>query len=184
MPSNWQMEGYGIPLYSNVTYPFKKNLPYVMGEPPQDYTSYRWRNQVGSYRTEFAVPSDWKGRQVFIVFDGVDRRSTCGSTAKVGYSEDSRTPAEFNITPISGRPKHAGGGGISVQRRVLSEDQDFWRLSGIFRSVFHSVPRCISGTTSSGRTWMRVPGCDADDRGGPGAVCVAGRRDRTDGGAL
>lgn len=144
VPSNWQMEGYGIPLYSNVTYPFKKNPPYVMGEPPQDYTSYRWRNQVGSYRTEFAVPSDWKGRQVFIVFDGVDSAFYLWLNGeKVGYSEDSRTPAEFNITPYLRDGRNTLAAEVyQYSDGSYLEDQDFWRLSGIFRSVFlYSVPQ-------------------------------------------
>ncbi len=138
VPSNWQMHGYGIPLYSNIPYPFKKDPPRVMGDPPQQYTTYKWRNQIGSYRTTFAVPQSWKARQIFVQFAGVDSAFYLWINGeKVGYSQGSRTPAIFNITNY-----------LSPGRNVLAaevyqhcdgsylEDQDFWRLSGIFRDVF------------------------------------------------
>ena len=99
VPSNWQIEGYGVPLYVNVTYPFLKNPPYVMGEPKENYTSYKDRNPVGSYRRTFTIPNKWNGKEVFIVFDGVDSAFYLWVNGEqVGYSQDSRTPAEFNIT--------------------------------------------------------------------------------------
>jgi len=138
VPSNWQLHGYGVPLYTNITYPFKKDPPRVMGEPPKNFTSYRWRNQVGSYRTDFDLPETWKSRQVFIQFDGVDSAFYLWINGqKVGYSEDSRTPAVFNIT------KHLRPGKNILAAEVYQycdgsylEDQDYWRLSGIFRPVF------------------------------------------------
>lgn len=143
VPSNWQLHGYGIPNYTNVTYPFAKNPPRVTDQPPVDYTSYKWRNQVGSYRTTFTVPSDWKGRQVFICFDGVDSAFYLWINGqKVGYSQDSRTPAEFDIT------QYLKNGENTLAAEVYQfsdgsylEDQDFYRLSGIYRNVFlYSVP--------------------------------------------
>ena len=138
VPSNWQMHGYGIPLYSNITYPFKKDPPRVMGEPPRHYTNYKWRNQIGSYRTIFTVPQSWKAHQTFIQFDGVDSAFYLWMNGKkVGYSQGSRTPAVFNIT------KHLRPGKNLLAVEVYQysdgsylEDQDFWRLSGIFRDVY------------------------------------------------
>ncbi|NOZ57711.1 MAG: DUF4981 domain-containing protein [Calditrichaeota bacterium] len=128
VPSNWQMLGYGKPIYTNVRYPFPKNPPYI------DH-SY---NPVGSYRREFTVPSEWAGRQVFIHFDGVESAFYIWINGqKVGYSQDSRTPAEFNIT----RYLRPGTNLLAVEVYRWSdgsylEDQDFWRLSGIFRNVY------------------------------------------------
>jgi len=137
VPSNWQMHGYGIPLYVNITYPFKKDPPRVMGEPPRNFTSYEWRNQVGSYRTTFDIAKNWKGRQVFIEFAGVDSAFYLWINGeKLGYSQDSRTPAVFNIT------EHVKQGKNILAAEVYQycdgsylEDQDYWRLSGIFRDV-------------------------------------------------
>ena len=138
VPSNWQMEGYGVPLYSNVTYPFRKDPPRVMGTPPSHFTNFDHRNPVGSYRHIFTVPSEWRDRQVFIVFDGVNSAFYLWINGqKVGYSQDSRTPAEFNIT------EHLKPGRNILAAEVYRysdgsylEDQDFWRLSGIFRNVY------------------------------------------------
>lgn len=89
VPSNWQMLGYGYPHYTNIRYPFKKNPPFIRHA----------HNPVGSYRHEFTVPKTWHGRQVFIHFDGVDSAFYIWVNGrKVGYSQDSRTPDEFNIT--------------------------------------------------------------------------------------
>ena len=63
---------YGVPLYTNITYPFVKDPPRVTGTPPIEFTSYRWRNQVGSYRRTFRIPDAWSNRTVFLRFDGVD----------------------------------------------------------------------------------------------------------------
>ncbi|MBN2138554.1 MAG: DUF4981 domain-containing protein [Sedimentisphaerales bacterium] len=138
VPGNWQMHGYGIPLYVNITYPFRKDPPRVMGEPPSSFTNYKWRNQVGCYRSSFEMPGAWKDREVFIQFEGVDSAFYLWiNGAKVGYSQDSRTPAIFNIT------KHVRPGKNVLAAEVYQysdgsylEDQDFWRLSGIFRDVY------------------------------------------------
>ncbi|MGC9467879.1 MAG: glycoside hydrolase family 2 TIM barrel-domain containing protein, partial [Anaerolineae bacterium] len=129
VPSNWQMQGYGTPMYTNVQYPF---CPDYMPEVPKD------DNPVGSYRTTFTVPDSWEGRQVFIVFDGVDSAFYLWVNGElVGYSQDSRLPAEFDLTPYL-RP-----GENTLAARVYRwsdgsylEDQDFWRLSGIYRDVY------------------------------------------------
>ncbi len=138
VPSNWEMKGYGVPIYSNATYPFKKDAPRVMGEPDDHtWTAYSQRNPVGSYRRSFTIPKSWEGRRTFIVFDGVNSAFYLwinGSFA--GYSEDSRLPAEFDIT------KYLKPGENTIAAQVYRwsdgsylEDQDFWRMSGIFRNV-------------------------------------------------
>lgn len=138
VPSNWEMQGYGTPIYTNMRYPFEKNPPFVMGTPPAHYTNFDARNPVGSYRRDFNIPSAWKDRQVFIVFDGVNSAFYLWINGqKVGYSEDSRTPAEFNITPYLKDGKNILA--AEVYRWCdgsYLEDQDFWRMSGIFRNVY------------------------------------------------
>ena len=138
VPGNWQMHGYGVPLYTNITYPFKKDPPRVMGEPPKNFTSYKWRNQVGSYRTEFDLPEMWKGREVFLQFEGVDSAFYLWVNGqKVGYSEDSRTPAIFDITKYLRTGKNLLAAEVyQYSDGSYLEDQDFWRLSGIFRDVY------------------------------------------------
>ncbi|MHC4394482.1 MAG: beta-galactosidase, LacZ type [Planctomycetota bacterium] len=128
VPANWQMHGYGIPIYTNVPYPFPKNPPYI----PHKY------NPVGSYRREFSVPAQWKDRQVFIHFAGVKSAFYLWINGqKVGYSQGSMTPAEFNIT------KYLRDGKNVLAAEVYRwcdgsylEDQDMWRLSGIYRDVY------------------------------------------------
>lgn len=138
VPSNWQLQGYGVPLYVNIRYPFAMDPPRVTSEPPEDFTTYKHRNPVGSYRRSFTVPQEWDGRQVFITFDGVNSAFYLWVNGQyVGYSEDSRLPAEFNLTSFL-RP---GENTLAVEVYRLSdgsylEDQDFWRLSGIFRDVY------------------------------------------------
>jgi beta-galactosidase len=137
VPSNWEMEGYGTPIYTNITYPFKRDAPRVTSEPPRTYTAYSERDPVGSYRRTFTVPADWQGRQVFLVFNGVNSAFYVWVNGqKVGYSQDSRLPAEFNIT----RYLTAGDNVLAVEvyrwcDGSYLEDQDFWRMSGIFRNV-------------------------------------------------
>lgn len=137
VPANWEFEGYGTPIFLNIVYPFKRDAPKVTGEPPKDWTTYKERNPVGSYRRTFTVPAEWAGRETFLVLRGVN--SACYvwvNGQKVGYSEDSRLPAEFDVTKYV-RP---GENTVAVEVYRFSdgsylEDQDFWRLSGIFRDV-------------------------------------------------
>jgi beta-galactosidase len=140
VPSNWQMHGYGRPLYTNITYPFAKNPPTVMGEPPQWYSNYpvKSRNEVGSYRQKFTLPGDWKNRRTFIVFGAVDSAFHLWINGrKVGYSQDSRTPAEFDITPYLQEGENLLAARVyQYSDGSYLEDQDMWRLSGIFRDVY------------------------------------------------
>ncbi len=138
VPGNWQLQGYGVPLYSNIPYPFKADPPRVTSEPPRYYTTYTQRNPVGSYRRMFQLPEQWSGRQVMVQFDGVDSAFYVWVNGQeIGYSEGSRTPATFNIT------KHIQTGQNTIAVEVYRysdgsylEDQDYWRLSGIYRNVF------------------------------------------------
>lgn len=140
VPSNWQLQGYGVPLYTNVTYPFEPAPPTVMETPPGYYTNFpeKHRNPVGSYRRTFTVAESMKGRRLCLVFDGVDSAFRLWVNGElVGYSQDSRTPGEFDITEFVGD----GTNLIAVEVYQYCdgsylEDQDMWRLSGIFRSVY------------------------------------------------
>ncbi|MEO0529532.1 MAG: sugar-binding domain-containing protein, partial [Planctomycetota bacterium] len=129
VPSNWEIEGHGQPIYTNVKYPFDKNPPYIAGFNG---------NPVGSYRTKFTVPEKWDGRSVEVCFDGVESAMYVWCNGeKVGYSQGSRTPARFDLTEylVDGENLLA----VEVYRwsdGSYLEDQDFWRLSGIFRDVY------------------------------------------------
>ena len=137
VPSTWEREGHGTPLYVNITYPFHVDPPRVMGEPPEDFTSYHERNPVGSYLRDFEVPAEWHDMRVILHFGGVSSAMFVWVNGQsVGYSQDSRLPAEFDITP------HLQPGKNRLAVEVYKfcdgsylEDQDFWRLSGIFREV-------------------------------------------------
>lgn len=131
VPSNWQMHGYGTPIYTNDVYPFDKNPPLVAG---------RNENPVGSYRKTFTVPEKWEGRTVKVCFDGVESAMYVWCNGqKVGYSQDSRTPARFDLTPYLTKDGSENVLAVQVFRwsdGSYLEDQDFWRLSGIFRDVY------------------------------------------------
>jgi len=128
VPSNWEMQGYDKPIYLNIRYPHPTNPPYIA----HDY------NPVGSYRREFTIPDAWKDRQVFVHFDGVMSAFYVWINGRmVGYSEDSMTPGEFNITP------HLQSGKNTIAVEVYRwcdgsylEDQDMFRMSGIYRNVY------------------------------------------------
>ncbi|MDF7824897.1 glycoside hydrolase family 2 TIM barrel-domain containing protein [Pontiellaceae bacterium B12227] len=128
VPSNWQMKGYGVPIYVNQPMAFPNNPPFI----PADYSP------VGSYRREFSVSKDWKDRQVFIHFDGVKSAFYIWVNGeRVGYSQGSMTPAEFNLTPFL----KDGENTLAVEVYRWSdgsylEDQDTWDLSGIYRDVY------------------------------------------------
>ncbi|MCC5930744.1 MAG: DUF4981 domain-containing protein [Cyclobacteriaceae bacterium] len=144
VPSTMERQGFGTPLYMNYGYPFKVNPPYVMGEPNEKYTSYKERNPVGSYVKEFSVPADWDNKQIILHMAGVSSAvMVYVNGQKVGYSQDSRLPAEFDLTNYltSGLNKLA----LEVYKfsdGSYLEDMDFWRLSGIFRDVFiRAIPK-------------------------------------------
>ncbi len=158
VPGNWQLKGYGVPMYTNVQYPFpidprlraafddmeakavgrgdlarqmpKEAFHVPLAVPRDD-------NPTGCYRTRFSVPAIWTGRQVRLCFDGVDSAFHLWINGRaVGYSQDSRLPAEFDIA------QYLCPGENLLAVRVYRwsdgsylEDQDFWRLSGIYRDV-------------------------------------------------
>lgn len=129
VPSNPEVEGYGVPIYTNIAYPWKPANPPLI---PDDAL-----NHVSAYRRGFTVPAEWSGREVYLTFDGVNSFFTLWLNGKkLGFSKDSRTPATFRLTP------HLRAGENQLAVEVFRwcdgsylEDQDFWRLSGVFRDV-------------------------------------------------
>jgi len=140
VPSTWEVQGFGTPLYTNVNYPFNTSVAGVVTNAPQQqwFTSYRERNPVGSFRQTFKLPADFrKGGQIFLKFDGVSAGYYVWVNGeKVGYAEDSFNPDEFNITKYLKEGENL----LAVQVYHFTdgsylEDQDFFRHSGIFRDV-------------------------------------------------
>ena len=135
VPSNVEMQGYGVPIFVNIKYPWTSksvpaNPPYVPEDNPY--------NSVNSYRHSFSVPKDWDGRRVLITFDGVNSFFYLWINGqKVGMGKDARTPVEFDITPYI----KTGENILAVENfrwcdGSYLEDQDFWRMSGVFRDVY------------------------------------------------
>jgi len=128
VPSNWELQGYGTAIYTNIIYPYPVNPPFL---PKDD-------NPVGCYRTTFSVPKAWSDMQITLHFGGVSSAMYVWVNGqKVGYSQGSRLPAEFDITPYLKNGKNS----LSVKVYRWSdgnylEDQDHWRLSGIHRDVY------------------------------------------------
>ena len=137
VPGNWQLQGYGMPIYTNSQYPFRRNAPSVTGEPNRNWYAYDHRNPVGSYVTYVDVTKDMLQQNLILHFGGVHSAFYVWINGqKVGYSQNSMTPAEFDVTGFmrEGRNKLA----VEVYRwsdGSYLEDQDMWRLSGIYRSV-------------------------------------------------
>ncbi|MEM8945831.1 MAG: glycoside hydrolase family 2 TIM barrel-domain containing protein [Planctomycetota bacterium] len=128
VPSNWEMHGFGIPIYTNSVYPFTSNPPWIDGKD----------NPVGMYRRVFEVPANWQDKEVVLHFGGVSSAYfVYVNGRKVGYSEDSRLPAEFEISEYV-KPGEKNLLAVKVFRwsdGSYLEDQDHWRLSGIHREV-------------------------------------------------
>lgn len=128
VPSNWEIQGYDIPIYTNITYPFPKNPPFIGG----DY------NPVGSYRRTFTVTDSWKDKEIILHFGSITGYARVFLNGKeVGMTKASKTAAEFNVTSFLKK----GDNLIAVQvfrwhDGSYLEDQDFWRLSGIERDVY------------------------------------------------
>ena len=128
VPSDWQMKGYDFPIYTNIVYPFPIDPPFI----PDSF------NPVGSYKRTFNIDKSWQNKKVFLHFGAVNSAFYVWvNDKKIGYSEGSKTPAEFDITD----QVKAGINDISVEVYRWSdgsylEDQDFWRLSGIERDVY------------------------------------------------
>jgi beta-galactosidase len=156
VPSNWQMKGYDVPVYSNISYPFwiyddmfgsrdskiLANSGYIYKKSPP-FVPHYW-NPVGSYKRSFKVPSEWSNKEIFLHFGAVSSAFYVWvNEILVGYSEDSKVPAEFNITKYLKKGKNSVA--VEVYRwsdGSYLEDQDFFRLSGIQRPVFlHARPK-------------------------------------------
>ena len=127
VPSNWEREGFGIPIYTNIVYPFPKNPPFI-GD----------NNPVGTYRKQFTIPAKWEGSEVMLQFGSI---TGCAfvyvNGQKVGITKASKSPAEFDITKYLKK----GNNLLAVQvfrwhDGSYMEDQDFFRISGIERDVF------------------------------------------------
>ena len=151
VPVSWNMAGiqkdgtlkYGVPIYVNQWVIFKYNIEPgdwkkgVMRVPPKNYTTYEYRNEVGSFKRNFDIPADWKGKEVFLSFDGVDSFFYLWVNGQyVGFSKNSRNTARFDVTKYI----HAGKNDVSVEVYRSSdgsflEAQDMFRLPGIFRNV-------------------------------------------------
>lgn len=135
VPGNWELNGYGVPVYTNVSNEFPANPPYA----PEKY------NPVGCYVLDFQIPTEWGGRNVYINFGALKSAFYLWINGNfVGYSEDSKTPAEFDITPYINM---SGSNRLAVEAYRFCdgsylEDQDYWRMSGITRDVFiYSKPQ-------------------------------------------
>ncbi len=137
VPANWEVNGYGTPIYISAGYPFKIDPPYVMREPKKEWTTYVERNPTGQYRRTFTIPAVWQEGQTFLRFEGVMSAFYVWINGqRVGYSQGSMEPSEFNITDYLKK----GENQIAVEVYKYSdgsylEDQDFWRFGGIHRDV-------------------------------------------------
>ena len=152
VPGSWNIQGlqkdgrqrYGTPIYVNQPVIFWHEVKVddwrggVMRTPPENWTTYSVRNEVGSYRRTFSLPKDWDGREIYINFDGVDSFFYLWVNGYfVGFSKNSRNTAQFDITPFV----HADGDNVLAVEVYRSSDgsfleaQDMFRLPGIFRTV-------------------------------------------------
>ena len=137
VPGNWQLQGFGMPIYVNLIYPFHRDRPRVTGEPDRDWYAYDHRDPVGSYVTFVDVTRGMLDKNLILHFGGVHSAFYVWVNGRrVGYSQNSMSPAEFDVTSFlrPGRNKLA----VEVYRwsdGSYLECQDMWRLSGIFRSV-------------------------------------------------
>ena len=172
VPSNWNIYGlqkdgtqkYGTPIYVNQPVIFQHKVAVddwrggVMRTPPEHWTTYKCRNEVGSYRRDFTVPEDWEEREVFINFDGVDSFFYLWINGHyVGFSKNSRNVASFNITPYLVKGKNVVAAEVyrSSDGSFL-EAQDMFRLPGIFRTVaLTSTPKVHV------RDWVVIPDLNA-----------------------
>ena len=137
VPANWEVNGYGTPIYVSAGYPFKIDPPYVTREPKKEWTTYEERNPTGQYKRTFTLPAAWQSGQTFLRFEGVMSAFYVWINGKrVGYSQGSMEPSEFNVTSYLKN----GENQIAIEVYKYSdgsylEDQDFWRFGGIHRDV-------------------------------------------------
>jgi beta-galactosidase len=128
VPANWELQGFDVPIYTNIRYPHAATPPTIQKN---------W-NPVGSYKRTFTIPANWDGKEIFLHFGAVSSAMYVWVNEQmVGYSEDSKTPAEFDITKYLKKGQNSLA--VEVYRWCdgsYLEDQDFWRMSGITRDVF------------------------------------------------
>ena len=165
VPADWEMNGYGTPIYSSSGYTFKINPPYVMTTPKEKYTAYVERNPTGVYRRTFTIPAEWQDKEVYIHFGSVSSAFYVWVNGqRVGYSQGAMEPAEFRITPyIKPTPNPSRRDGSLNSKKAVEippfgrdkgwvhhivlevlkysdgsylEDQDQWRLAGIHRGIY------------------------------------------------
>jgi beta-galactosidase len=128
VPANWALHGHGYQVYITSGYVFRREPPNI----PHD------ANPVGSYKRHFRLPRSWKGKEVYLQFGAVSSAfHVWVNGQRIGYSQDSKTPSRFRITPYL----KAGRNSLAVEVYTWSdgsylEDQDFWRMAGITRDVF------------------------------------------------
>lgn len=138
VPGNWELQGFGTPIYVNLPYEFCSAgyAPY-WDKPNPPYVPKEW-NPTGTYRREFTLPNDWENKSIFLSADGVRGAAFYYLNGKfVGMSKDAKTPARFNVSTIVKKGKNT----IAIQVHRFSdanylECQDFWRISGIERDIY------------------------------------------------
>jgi beta-galactosidase len=137
VPSCWEMQGYGTPIYTNVTYPFRNVPPFIRGQ--EGYTVVNEPNAVGSYRRTIKVPASWNGREIYLHFNGIYSAAYVWVNGqKVGYTQGPNNDAEFDVTRYL---KTGAENLVCVEVYRWSdgsyiEDQDMFRMSGIHRDVY------------------------------------------------
>ncbi len=136
VPGNWELNGFGLPIYTNIIYPFPKNPPHI------DHSFA----PVGTYRTGFTVPENWKGKDVILHFGSVTGAMYLYINGKpVGFTKASKLPAEFNITKYLQEGKNILAAQVyRWHDGSYLEDQDFWRLTGIERDVYLVARNAVS----------------------------------------
>ena len=137
VPSCWEMQGYGIPIYTNVTYPFKNQPPLIRGQ--EGYTVLQEPNAVGSYRRTVKVPAEWDGREIYLHFNDIYSAAYVWVNGqKVGYTQGPNNDSEFDVTKYI-KPGQENLVCVEVYRwsdGSYLEDQDMFRMSGIHRDVY------------------------------------------------
>ncbi|MBO5685382.1 MAG: beta-galactosidase, partial [Alistipes sp.] len=162
VPANWENNGYGTPIYASAGYVFKIDPPRVMGTPKPKFTTFEERNPVGQYRRSFTLPEGWHEGQTFVRFEGVmSAFYVWVNGERVGYSQGSMEPSEFNITKYV----KAGENQLAVEVYRYSdgsylEDQDFWRFGGIHRDVLLYHTPDVRLTDYAVRTLPDASYCD------------------------
>ena len=158
VPSCWEMQGYGTPIYTNVTYPFKNQPPFIRGQ--EGYTVLDEPNAVGSYRRTFMVPASWAGREIYLHFNGIYSAAYVWVNGqKVGYTQGPNNDSEFDVT----RYLRTGAENlvcVEVYRwsdGSYIEDQDMFRMSGIHRDVYLEARQKLHVQNVKLRANLRLP---------------------------